>query len=93
MLRYLANEVFPAVATAQHYPIVRNHCFLRVVYDQLMGQQWQKVLSARRPAIHQLSDEQLTEALQIGSRIIGSKAVCEQLNRQSLAWRHKLKEA
>ena len=37
-LRTLANETFPAVARRDKYPIVFNHCFLRVVYDNLFGQ-------------------------------------------------------
>jgi len=32
-LRIQANKTFPAVARREGFPIVMNHCFLRVVYD------------------------------------------------------------
>ena len=88
-LRHQANVEFPAAAKAGHYPIRLNHCFLRVVYDNLFGQQWQEVLAKSKPAIRQLSDEQLTAALAIGERVIADRDTCIALNRKSLDWRGK----
>lgn len=88
-LRHLANEVFPAAARAGRYPIVFNHCFLRVVYDNLLGARWQDVLARGKPAIHQLTDEQLDQAIALGEKLVSDRDTCVRLNRRSLAWRGK----
>ena len=91
-LREQANERFPAAAKTGGYPIRFNHCFLRVVYDTLFGAQWQTVLPKGKPAIHQLSEDQLRQALRIGEAVIADPETCKALNRQSLIYRGKLKE-
>lgn len=88
-LRHQANVEFPAAAKAGNYPIRLNHCFLRVVYDNLFGQQWQEVLAKGKPAIRQLTEAQLEAALAIGQRVIDDKEICVRLNRRSLDWRGK----
>ena len=88
-LRQLANEDFPAAARAGGYPIRFNHCFLRVVYDNLVGNKWQRVLTGKQPAIHQLTEEQLRRAIEIGEAITAEAGVCRALNEQSLGWRGK----
>ena len=88
-LRHQANVEFPAAAKAGGYPIRLNHCFLRVVYDNLFGAQWQTKLAKGKPAIRQLTDAQLERALAIGRSIIADKATCVALNRRSLDWRGK----
>ena len=89
-LRHQANETFPAAARSGNYPVRFNHCFLRIVYDNLLGDRWQNVLAKGTPAIHQLDEEQLTEALRIGRSIIDDPERCRALNRRSLGWRGKL---
>ena len=88
-LRHLANDVFPATARRDGYPIVMNHCFLRVVYDNLFGQKWQEVLGTKKPAIHQLDETQLRRAIALGNEIIADRRRCEILNQRSLEWRGK----
>ena len=88
-LRHQANVEFPAAARAGGYPIRFNHCFLRVVYDNLFGAQWQTVLPKGKPAIRQLTAAQLERALEIGQAVIGDKETCMRLNRKSLDWRGK----
>lgn len=90
-LRTLANEEFPAAARAGGYPVVFNHCFLRIVYDNLFGDQWQNKLPGGKAAIHQLSPEQLERAIYIGEAITEDAELCRELNRRSLGWRGKLK--
>lgn len=86
----LANDTFPEVARRGKYPIVLNHCFLRVVYDNLFERKWQEVLGHKKPAIHQLSETQLRRAVDIGREITADCERCEILNRRSLEWRGKL---
>ncbi len=88
-LRQQANHTFPAVARREGYPIVMNHCFLRVVYDNLFERKWQEVLDAKKPAIHQLDETQLRRAIALGNEVIADRATCEIMNARSLAWRGK----
>lgn len=91
-LRQLANTDFPAAARSGDYPVRFNHCFLRIVYDNLFGGKWQEALSNGKPAIHQLTEEQLTAAIELGERLIDDPAHCRLLNERSLRWRGKWKE-
>ena len=86
-LRYLANEKFPAVAKTGDYPVRFNHCFLRIVYDNLFGARWQTVLPKGQAAYMQLDTAQLTRAVEIGERVIADPEYCRVLNARSLAWR------
>ena len=88
-LRQLANQEFPAAAKAGRYPIVLNHCFLRVVYDHIFEDKWQRKLTNGKPAIHQLSERQLDRAITVGEAMTKDKALTEQLNRASLEYRGK----
>lgn len=88
-LRTLANVRFPAAARAGNFPIVHNHCFLRVVYDEVLQDKWQNVLKTSKPAIHQLSLEQLDKAIKTGQAMIADRELTVQLNRQSLRYRGK----
>ena len=91
-LRTQANDTFPAAARAGGYPIVMNHCFLRVVYDNLFQQKWQTALDAKKPAIHQLDEMQLRRAITLGEEIIADRETCEILNQRSLKWRRKARK-
>ena len=92
----LANEVFPAVAKTGDYPVRFNHCFLRIVYDNLLGARWQTVLHDPKeragkglPAYRRLDAGQLASAIEIGHAIIADPAHCRRLNDASLRWRGK----
>ena len=89
-LRELANREFPATAKGdQRYPIKLNHCFLRVVYDNLVEDKWKRVLTGKEPAIQQLNETQLERAVEIGEAIMVDPERCRQLNQRSLEWRGK----
>ncbi len=85
----MANRQFPEAARAGGYPIVHNHCFLRVVYDHLFEKKWQKALDSKKPAIHQLDETQLRRALSLGHQVMADRSTCEIMNRRSLEWRGK----
>lgn len=61
----LVREALPAAAKTAHppWPIRLDHCFMRVVLDDVFGRPWRDVLDGRRPAYRQLSAEQLTRAV------------------------------
>ena len=89
-LRELANRTFPATAKGdQRYPIKLNHCFLRVVYDNLVEDKWRRVLTGEGPAINQLTGEQLERAVELGEAITADPDLCRTLNQRSVEWRGK----
>ena len=88
-LRQLANVEFPAAAKAGKYPIIFNHCFLRVVYDHILQDKWQRVLTNGKPAIHQLTREQLIAAISVGERLVEDVEATRRLNLESLGYRGK----
>lgn len=90
-LREQANVRFPAAARGGGYPIRFNHCFLRVVYDNVCGAPWRQALPGSGPALERLSEEQLRQALALGEDIIADPDRCRELNRRSLAYRGKLR--
>ena len=85
----LANDEFPAAAKTGGYPVRFNHCFLRIVYDNLFGAQWQTVLPKGKAAYKQLNAGQLADAIELGERVIADPETCRVLNDRSLAWRGK----
>lgn len=82
------TEELPAKAQAtDSWPITRDHCFARVVLDNIFEDKWSHHIS-RPPAYKQLSEDQLQAAIGIADRMLteGRPAV-EALNEQSLRWR------
>lgn len=88
-LSQMANRQFPAAARAGGFPIVHNHCFLRVVYDHLFEKKWQEVLDPKKPAYRQLDETQLRRAIAIGHEVMADRERCEIMNARSLRWRGK----
>lgn len=82
------TEALPErAAETEGWPIRLDHCFGRVVLDNLFEAEWYEHVDGR-PAYEHLSAEQLRKAIDIADRMLeeGRPAV-EQLNRQSLKWR------
>ena len=82
-LLHIAREEFPAAARADKYPIRFDHCLLRVVYDNLFERQWQTALDPKKPAIHQLSEEELRNAIELAEAVTADRETCVRLNRKS----------
>ena len=69
----------PAAARAaadagRPWPIRLDHCFMRVVLDDLFGRPWREALTGRGPAYRQLSAEQLRRAIATGESMIAGGA-------------------
>jgi hypothetical protein len=85
------NQELPERAqNSDGWPIRLDHCFGRVVLDNLFGDEWYGHVDGR-PAYEHLSRDELREAIEIADRMLerGRPAVAE-LNRNSLRWRDKL---
>ncbi len=86
----LTNRVLPDLAQQRRFPVRFNHCFQRVVLDNLFARCWYDVLSRREPAYKQLTEEQLERAIAIAETIISQPDdYLDQLNQNSLRWRGK----
>lgn len=85
----LTNRVLPSLASSRKFPVRYNHCFQRIILDNLFGRCWYEVLERKRvPAYQQLSEEQLESAIALANSIIAQPdSYLQQLNQNSLQWR------
>ena len=83
------NEVLPSIAIKRGFPVVKNHCFKRIILDNLFGGCWYDFLSKGRvPAYRQLSLEQLQAAIVIAQGLSDSPIEhIQEMNAKSLQWR------
>ncbi len=89
----LTNEVLPNLAKQRKFPVRFNHCFQRIILDNLFGCCWYDVLDKSQGAAYQqLNATQLEKAISLASSIISQPdEYIQQLNYNSLRWRGKLK--
>ncbi len=87
----LTNQTLPQLAATRRFPVRFNHCFQRIILDNLFGCCWYDVLDRKQgPAYLQLNQTQLEQAIDLACRIIAEpNSYLEQLNRRSLSWREK----
>ena len=86
----LVRRALPAAATAGGgWPIRLDHCFMRVVLDDVVGRRWTDAIDRRRgPAYRQLTDDQLRRAIAVAeSMLSGGPDRARELDRQSLRFR------
>lgn len=79
----LVNIELPSIARDRRFPIWLNHCFGRVILDNLFGGCRYDFLSRKKPAYKQLSIEQLQEAIVIAESMFDRDVVIN-LNNKSL---------
>jgi hypothetical protein len=81
----LVRDILPGMAEKHHWPISQDHCFMRVCLDTALGAPWHTVI--KRPAIRNLSDEQLDAAVAVAEALVLAPQTLEAINRQSIDWR------
>ena len=86
---YLTKTVLPLMArSGKHdWPVREDHCFQRIVLDNVCGGVWYEHLN--RPAYRHLTIGQAKRAVEICQKIVDGRADLKQLNQQSLIWRGK----
>lgn len=85
--RKVMEELPRAARDADDWPIHLDHCFGRVVLDNLFGDEWYDHVDGR-PAYENLSPGQLREAIAIADRMLAEgRPVVAALNENSLRWR------
>jgi len=75
-----------------HWPIHLDHCFGRVLLDNVFGCNWHDEFeTTHMTAYRNLSADQLRHAIALGQRMIdGGAPVVDALNYNSLRWRGAL---
>ena len=88
----LINRELPALAKQRQFPVRFNHCFARIILDNLFDRCWYEALDRKKGAAYkQLSPEQLQKAIAIAETIIARPdTYIQELNQNSLRWRNKL---
>lgn len=91
----LYSETLPTLARAKDqaqskWPVTLDHCFARIILDNTVGrgcQQWDKVI--KRPAVRNMTQEQLRDAISLGAEIQTGRVDLCQLDEKSLQCRGK----
>ena len=91
----LFQTTLPALARIKdpaqpHWPVHLDHCFARIILDNTVGQgtqQWDRVIG--RPALRNMSEQQLREAIELGEKIGTGEVDLVELDRMSLDVRGK----
>ena len=88
----LINQELPAQAKQRQFPVALNHCFARIILDNLFNCCWYEAIDRKKGAAYkQLSMEQLQQAIKIAEAIIdNSDSYIDRLNQNSLRWRNKV---
>jgi hypothetical protein len=86
---HLTKKVLPSLARSDqtNWPVSEDHCFQRIILDQVCGGVWYEHLG--RPAYKHLTNDQAKRAVELCQRIIERWEDLKQLNQQSLIWRGK----
>jgi hypothetical protein len=86
--RTLVDERLPEAARrAGDWPIREDHCFARVVLDNVFEDEWYEHVDGR-PAYEHLSADELAAAIDLAERLLERGApFVEALNDRSLRWR------
>ncbi|MEL7074688.1 MAG: hypothetical protein AAFY50_21850 [Cyanobacteria bacterium J06648_1] len=89
----LINNKLPQEAKQRNFPVGFNHCFARIILDNLFHCCWYEAIDRKQGAAYkQLSEEELEQAIAIAESIITSPdSYIKELNQNSLRWRGKLK--
>lgn len=88
--RKVNRELPEKAQSSDDWPIHLDHCFGRVVLDNLFRDEWYRHVDGR-PAYENLSGEQLGDAIAIADRMLQEgRPVVEELNENSLRWRGEL---
>lgn len=85
----LINRQLPERAKQVSMPVRFNHCFARIVLDNLFEGCWYRYLSKKQPAYKQLDEPQLKEAITIARNMMTNPDIVQTLNNNSLQWRGK----
>jgi hypothetical protein len=89
--RYLAltKDSLPAMALSNgaNWPIHSDHCFQRIVLDNIVGDAWYIYISS--PAYLNMTEAQLKRSIDLCESLLNGSANIHLLQKRSLNWRKK----
>jgi len=88
----LTGRILPRLAKEDGWIITSDHCFQRVVLDNIFGDIWYNHLdkNSEKPAYKQLSKDELVSAVRISREMEkNGRDYVEKLNTKSLKYRGK----
>nr|WP_255654672.1 hypothetical protein [Alishewanella maricola] len=87
--RYLTQFIMPkeALDKRHDWPIKHDHCFQRVVLDNVCNGAWYDYI--KQPAYRHLSAAQAQAAVKLCEDILAGEVDLHCLNKRSLRWRQK----
>lgn len=98
--RTLHTQTLPSLARSKDpaqkkWPVTLDHCFARIILDNTVGAgssgeqmvQWDTVL--KKPAVQNMSEAQLKQAIALGERIASGEMDLVELDKKSLSARGK----
>ncbi|MEL7266361.1 MAG: hypothetical protein AAFP69_16330, partial [Planctomycetota bacterium] len=81
----LTRVELPAEARKRGWAIQEDHCFMRIILDQLFHDCWYAHLDRRLTAYKQLNEDQLQSCITMANQILaGDQEKLERWNQQSL---------
>ena len=85
------NTVLPELARRTgKYPVIYNHCWSRILYDNLFNTCWYNKLDTTQGAAYkQLTEDQLRTLLTWCDEIKKSPKLADLMNSNSLRWRQE----
>lgn len=86
----LVNKQLPAAARDGSYPVRFNHCFARIILDNICGCEWYKMIE--KPAYKHMTEAQLKQAIALGEELLTNPEACFAANTASLQYRGKLSQ-
>ncbi len=86
--RALVEERLPEAAQYYHWPVMKDHCFARILLDVTFDAPWRDVVEP--PAWANAPVSALQNATSLGHAILAGRQGLDELNRKSLQLRGKL---
>lgn len=84
----LTGEVMPKLASKHGWPIRFDHCFQRVVLDNVFQDEWYGHVDS--PAYKNLSEKEMRKAVEISELLLENPSLMAKYNRNSLKFRGKI---
>jgi len=86
----LTSDMLPGMADPGTWPIVNDHCFMRVCLDNAFGDVWYGYVDDR-PAYRNIEDRKLVKATSLALHMYHySPHAVRRLNERSLYWRDEI---
>lgn len=85
--RELYSQTLVDKADKENWPVFRDHCIARIIYDHVAGAKWNTVWDS--PAIHNMGDHNLMTCIETAHALYQGELSPVTLNNQSLQYRNK----